>query len=236
MDSYHYEAYVAEFIGTFFLVLTVGLNVHQHTVLAPISIGSILMVLVFSTGSVSGAHFNPAVSLGVLLSQREKISGKDTFIYLTVQCLGAILGACTYWLILGETFTLAPLEPYNAWDAFVVEVIFSAGLVFVVLNVATTEQDADNHYYGLAIGFTLMSAAFACGAISGCVLNPALAIGAMLTHFFNTKQHASFSYIGLYLLAPIVGAIIANGLFRLIRPLEYRQSREKLISSDCTTA
>lgn len=232
MSSYNYEAYVAEFIGTFFLVLTVGLNAHQHTVLAPISIGSILMVLVFSTGSVSGAHFNPAVSLGVLLSQRDKISGNDAFIYLIVQCLGAILGGCTYWWILGETFTLGPLAPYTAWDAFVVEVLFSSALVFVVLNVATTEQDADNHYYGLAIGFTLMSAAFACGAISGCVLNPALTIAAMLTHFFHTKHPDSFSYLALYLFGPLVGALIANGLFRLIRPLEYRRSRDKLISGD----
>jgi len=228
MELMQYEAYVAEFIGTFFLVFTVGLNVLQNTALAPISIGSILMVLVFATGSVSGAHFNPAVSFGVFFSGREKLSGRDLIGYLGAQISGAFVASCFYWWVLGTTFTVGPQAGYGTWDAFIVETLFTTALVFVVLNVATTEEDAENHYYGLAIGFTLMAAAFACGPISGCCLNPALAIGAVLTHAMNTQHSKAATYFFLYLFAPLLGAFLANGLFRVIRPIEFRQVREKL--------
>merc|ERR1719487_1580988 len=102
------ESYVSEFIGTFFLVFTVGLNVLQNTTLAPLSIGSILMVMIFATGSVSGAHFNPAVTCGVLLSGRNKIHMVDSCIYVFVQLLGGLLAAFTYYWCMGATFTMHP--------------------------------------------------------------------------------------------------------------------------------
>eukprot|EP00397_Hematodinium_sp_SG-2012_P041480 GEMP01045693.1.p1 GENE.GEMP01045693.1~~GEMP01045693.1.p1 ORF type:complete len:242 (+),score=34.93 GEMP01045693.1:61-786(+) len=225
MEPRKYEAFIAEFIGTFFLVFTVGLNVLQHTALAPISIGSILMVLVFASGSVSGAHFNPAVSLGVYLSKRDKLSLPSMLIYFASQTVGAVVAGCVYWWILGATFTLQPEPGYGAWDAFIVETLFSSTLVFVVLNVATTEEDAENHYFGLAIGFTLMAAIFACGPISGCSLNPALVVGATLTHLIHTGSHKALTHFVVYLCAPFVGAVIANGLFRAVRPVEFRQVR-----------
>jgi len=214
------EAYFSEFIGTFFLAFTVGLNILQNTALAPISIGAILMVFIFSTGNVSGAHFNPAVTLGVKLSGRNQMQSLDAWLFMLSQTLAGIVAGFCYWWVFDATYTFKPQAEYTIGEAVACEVTFSTLLVFVVLNVATTEQDSNNHYYGLAIGFTLMAAAFACGPISMCCLNPALAIGAALTHYI----HSGFGlrHLVVYLLAPFVGSCIAVAMFHVVRPLEYR--------------
>lgn len=216
------EALFSEFIGTFFLVFTVGLNVLQNTALAPVSIGSILMVMIFATGSVSGAHFNPAVTFGVLLTMREQINWVDALFYIVVQLLGGLCAGLLYYAVLGATFTLKPGVGYDMVDAMFVEIAFTAALVFVVLNVATTRQDTNNHYYGLAIGFTVMAAAFACGSISGCSLNPAVTFGVMMSNFIHT--HGGLKYFALYVFSPLVGSIVAAGMFRVIRAAEYDKS------------
>jgi len=218
------EAYVSEFIGTFFLVFTVGLNVLQNTALAPVSIGSILMVMIFATGSVSGAHFNPAVTLGVLVSMRDQIHWVDACIYIIIQLFAGLCASGVYYYVLYATFTLHPGAGYGWMDAAVVEILFTAALVFVVLNVATTSQDTNNHYYGLAIGFTVMAAAFACGSISGCSLNPAVTFGVMVSNMLHTGT--GMKYFGLYFLAPLAGSFVAAGLFRLIRAAEYRNPKD----------
>lgn len=218
------EALASEFFGTFFLVLTVGFNVLQNAVLAPIAIGSILMVMIFATGSVSGAHFNPAVTIGVLAGGREKCHPVDACLYMVAQIIGGLAAGAVYWWVLGATFTLAPNSKggFDWIDALIAEILFSAALVFVVLNVATTEENANNQYFGLAIGFTVMSSAFAIGGISGCSLNPAVTCGVMLTHLFH--QGSGMQYFGLYLLCPILGALVAAGLFRVVRGAEYQKS------------
>jgi len=215
------EAYASEFFGTFFLVFTIGINVLQHTALAPISIGSILMVMIFATGSVSGAHFNPAVTVGVLLSGRNQITGSNAALYILSQLSGGLLAGMMYWSILGATFTMRPGKGYSAYDAAVVEVLFTAALVFVVLSVATTVQDKGNHYYGLAIGFTVMASAFAIGRISGCSLNPAVTFGVMVVNLMNLGH--GMGYFLLYTLCPFVGALVAAGLFRTVREVEYSE-------------
>jgi len=215
------EALFSEFFGTFFLVLTVGFNVLQNAALAPVAIGAILMVMIFSTGSVSGAHFNPAVTVGVLASQRDQIHPVDACFYVVAQIIGGIVAGACYWWVLGATFTLAPNAQYHWADAVVAEILFTAALVFVVLNVATTAEDANNQYFGLAIGFTVMSSAFAIGGISGCSLNPAVTCGVMLTHLFH--QGGGMTYFALYLLCPILGALLAVGLFRVVRNAEFHK-------------
>jgi len=215
------EALFSEFFGTFFLVLTVGFNVLQNAALAPVAIGSILMVMIFATGSVSGAHFNPAVTLGVLASGREQCHPVDACFYILAQTVGGLVAGAVYWWVLGATFTLAPGGAYHWADAVVAEILFTAALVFVVLNVATTAEDANNQYFGLAIGFTVMSSAFAIGAISGCSLNPAVTCGVMLTHLVH--QGGGMTYFALYLLCPILGALVGAGLFRVVRHSEYQK-------------
>jgi len=212
------EAYISEFIGTYFLVLTIGFNVLQNTALAPISIGSMLMAMIFATGKVSGGHFNPAVTLGVFC--RGKIDGNSACAYVAAQLVGGLFGGCTYLSMLGATFTLGPGIGYGLAAVCIVEVLFTAALVFVVLSVATTAQDEGNWYYGLAIGFTVMSAAFAIGPISGCSLNPAVTFGVFFSNFLHTG-YLRVSLLLLYTLAPIFGSLIAVCFFQVIREQEY---------------
>jgi aquaporin Z len=214
------ENYLAEFIGTFFLVFTVGLNVLQNTALAPVSIGAILLVMVFAGGSVSGAHYNPAVTVGVLLAQksRRNLHIIDAVVYIVVQCLAALVAAYTYYFVLGATFTLKPGHGFTAVEAAFAEGLFTFALVFVVLNTAVSEQDGNNHYFGLAIGFTLMSAAFAIGSVSGCSINPALAVGVMFSHYVHTGTGLEFAL--LYLLVPLFAGAAASAVFRVVRRAE----------------
>lgn len=224
--------FMSEFVGTFFLVYTIGMNVLQNVALAPISIGGILMVMVFATGNSSGAHFNPAVTLGVLTSgtskgvndkARQLISPKDAGIYMVVQCAAAFLGAMMYYWVLGATFTFQPGVGFTVYDAIIAELLFTTALVFVILNCATTIQDADNHYFGLAIGFTLMSSAFAIGGVSGCCLNPAVAVGVMLSNYIHTGGGGK--YFLLYTIVPFIGGLLGSVLFRVVRAYEYSRPK-----------
>ncbi|CEM04143.1 unnamed protein product [Vitrella brassicaformis CCMP3155] len=229
LSSYAWDAYVAEFVGTYFLVLTIGLNVVQENSLAPLSIGAILMVMIFAMGSVSGAHYNPAVTLAVYLSRRQKISLRDAGIYWGVQCLAGLIAGATFWGVLGDSFPLEPSAALISADgkaaairsACLVEILYTCALCFVILNVATTKQDTPNHYFGLAIGSTVGSAAIAIGGVSGCSLNPAVSIGVIITHAIASGSGAGLAYLGLYLLAPLVGSVFAAAVFYAVRPAEY---------------
>lgn len=214
------DACASEFVGTFFLVLTVGFNVLQNTALAPISIGSILMAMIFATGSVSGGHFNPAVTFGVFL-RGGKVDSTTAAAYVVSQLGGGLTAGLVYLNILHASFPLGPGVGYTLSAAALVEVLFTAALVFVVLSVATTAQNDGNWYFGLAIGFTVMAAAFAIGPVSGCSLNPAVTCGVMLSHLVHTGN-LKVSVLLLYTLAPLVGALLAVAFFQVIRRAEYK--------------
>lgn len=227
---------ISEFIGTFFLVFTVGLNVLQNQFLAPVSIGMILTVMIFASGNVSGAHFNPAVTIGVLCSSvipvekqtRNLISVGTAFHYIIAQTLGGLAASFLYWTLLHDTFTLKPGPGYTAGDAAIVEVLYTTALVFVVLNTATLAKKASSKHYmefnGMAIGFTVLSAAFAAGSVSGCSLNPAVTIGVMVSHAAHVGVTAeSFNLMLLYLVCQLVAPVIAVVLFMFVRKGEFSQ-------------
>ena len=204
--------YLTEFIGTFFLVLTVGCTgiAVGPGVIPQTAIGAALMVMVYAGGPVSGAHYNPAVTWGVFL--RGRCAALDVAPYMVAQVLGALAAsAAVMYLKLGAGATLfqAPIGP-----AFAAEVLFTFALVYVVLNVATTKSAAGNSYFGLAIGFTVSAGAFAVGNISGGAFNPAVAIGACMMGML------SWSAIWLYLIAEPIGATLAAVVFRVLRPDE----------------
>jgi len=198
-----------EFIGTFFLVFTVGSTVilRGAGVIPPLAIGSALMVMVYAGGHISGAHYNPAVSLGALL--RGRLSAAEIVPYWVAQFAGAAAAAAAVMCLGGTppaTFTAA-LGP-----AFLAESLFTFALVFVVLNAATSKDTAGNSFYGLAIGFTVLAGAFAVGPVSGGALNPAVTVGAMMLGLL--PWHLLWVYFGAQLLAGAVAGLV----FKLLNP------------------
>jgi aquaporin Z len=210
------KKFITEFIGTFFLVLVIGLTVIGGTgAMAPLAIGATLMVMVYAGGHISGAHYNPAVTLGVLI--RKRISVMDAVIYMAVQIAGAALAALLVRYFLPEKMpTEATVNP-DALKAMVGELVGTFALVYVVLNVATAKANAGNSYFGLAIGFTVTGMAYALGAFSGGAFNPAVAIGALF------MKMADISDIWLYLVGCFGGAALAALVFWYNNPEDRGQ-------------
>jgi aquaporin Z len=204
--------YIAEFIGTFFLVLTVGCTVIGHGAgpLAPLAIGSALMVMIFAGGHISGGHFNPAVTLGVWL--RGKCEAKDVVPYMIFQVMGAVLAGFIVKFLKGGA-AVAPLQPATV-PALLAEFLFTFALVYVVLNVATAKGTLGNSFYGLAIGFTVLVGAFSVGNISGGAFNPAVAAG------ISVMGLSSWTNIWIYLVAEFAGGAVAAGAFKALNPAD----------------
>ena len=208
--------YVTEFIGTFFLCLTIGLTVLGGTPLAPLAIGASLMVMVYMGGHVSGGHFNPAVSLAVLL--RGKMASVGEFVgYVVSQCAGAIVAGLAVYAILGRTFAPAPAPTASVMGAFLVELLYTFALALVVLNAAASAKTHGNSFYGIAIGFTVVVAAFAGGPISGGAFNPAVGLGPILVD--TMLGEGTLANLWLYLVAPLAG----GGLAALVFGLQERE-------------
>ena len=202
--------YLTEFIGTFFLVLTVGLTVIGAVPMAPLAIGASLMIMVYMGGHVSGGHYNPAVSLAVLL--RGKLASTGEFLaYVVSQLAGAIAAALVAYVITGKTFAPAPAESTSALGALLVETLFTFALALVVLNSAVSAKTQGNSFYGLAIGFTIVVAAFAGGSISGGAFNPAVGTGPILVQV--ALGGGSLSHLWLYLVGPFLGGSLAAAVF-----------------------
>jgi len=203
------KKYLVEFIGTFFLVGTIGnvvLAPNDAGAMAPLAIGAILMVMVFMGGHVSGAHYNPAVTLGVYL--RGKCSASDVPGYMVAQVAGAIAAAGVVMFLKG-TSPLAPME-INVARALVAEFIYTFALVSVVLNVPTSKGTAGNSFYGRAIGFTVLAGAYSVGAVSGGAFNPAVAVGATLLGLFAPAN------IWVYLVANFAAAAAAAAVYKVV--------------------
>jgi len=219
----HWCKYLSEFIGTYFLVLTIGCNVLTGSVGSAISIGMMLMVMVYALASVSGAHFNPAVTLAILCSLRGLITVQDSVFYVVFQLLGGFCASATYWMLFGDSFTLQPVGKFTMYAAMCVEIVYSMALCYVVLNVATTHKQDGNNYFGLAIGFTVVSAALAIGGISGCSLNPAVSFGTIMINALDMGTYG-LKYFALYFFSPLVGSLLACLSFYLVqRSDEYRK-------------
>ena len=213
------QKYLVEFIGTFFLVLVICLTGGNY--LAPLAIGSMLMVMVYFGGHVSGAHYNPAITLAILI--RGKINMKDSLIYVVFQLLGAFCAALLFNLIWGRSVGgPRPNADINVLKALAIEIIFTFALASVVLAVATSKKTAGNNYYGIAIGFTVMAAAIAGGSISGGAYNPAVATGPILVDtFFGTCSCHPIENLWIYLVGPFTGAAVAAFVYRFINPDEF---------------
>lgn len=200
---------LVEFIGTFFLVLVVALSGN------PIAIGFILMAMVYMGGYISGAHYNPAVTLGLWVSK--KIDRNDVLQYMAAQLLGGFAGAGAYISIKKDFFLPAPGADVNWLTAFMVEVLFTFALVSVVHHVAATEKTKGNDYYGLAIGMTLLAAATAGGPISGGAFNPAVGVSPLIFDLSAISSHVG--NILLYAAGPMTGGALAGWVYTRMKNL-----------------
>jgi aquaporin Z len=202
---------ITEFIGTFFLVLVVGMVVTGGKGdFSPIAIGSVLMCMIFAGAHVSGAHYNPAVTLAVLL--RGRIVLKEAVAYVIVQIIGAIAAASIVQFVMPDKIPEAANAMTSTASGLIAEVLGTFALAYVVLNVATAKGTTGNMFYGLSIGFTVLSMAYAFGALSGGAFNPAVAVGISLMHL------ASWSDFWVYLVGCFGGAALAAIVFRINNP------------------
>lgn len=199
--------YLYEFIGTFFLVFTVGMTVlagGELQAFAPIAIGSVLAVMVYAGAHISGGHYNPAVSLAVFL--RGKLNKEDLVGYWLVQLLAGVVAAYISMYFLG---TPEKNESMDVMKVFPAEFLFTFALCFVALNVAYSKANKGNSYFGFAIGFIVISGAYAVGNVSGAAFNPAVALGVTI---MNLNEWTNlWVYFVATLLAGAFAAYITKG-------------------------
>ena len=203
--------YFTEFIGTMFLVLVVGIAAigGQAGAMAPVAIGTVLMVMVYAGGHISGAHYNPAVTFAILI--RKKITINDAVVYWIAQ----IGGAMAAWAIAKFIFDVegqGTSAIKSVEQGLGAEILGTFALAYVVLNVATAKANNGNSFYGLAIGFTVMTCAFTFGGYSGGAFNPAVAIGASLMKGFIWAD------LWIYLVGSLGGALLAGLIFNMNNP------------------
>jgi aquaporin Z len=201
---------LTEFVGTFVFLSVIALfpSTGPASPLAPVAIGSALMVMVYMGGHISGAHYNPAVSLGLFL--RRKIDAVTMGAYWVVQLVAGALAFVLGHLVTGRSGGIHPGPGVATAGALTIEALFTFALVLVIINVVATKATEGNSYFGLAIGFTVLAAAFAGGPISGGAFNPAVGFGATLGAVLYAG--GSWSDLWLYVVGPVAGAAIAAGV------------------------
>ena len=200
------KKYLTEFIGTFFLVLIIGLSKN------PLAIGFGLTILVYMGAHISGAHYNPAVSLAMLM--RKEININDFIKYISSQVLGASLAAYVISIMMSNMIVQPDLQEPVA-VILIAELLFTYLLVFVILNVATHPNLEGNSFYGFAIGLTVMTGAYCVGPLTGGVFNPAVSIGPSLIDLI-TGNGISQHFLWYYLTAPVAGSVLAVIHFNFI--------------------
>ena len=202
--------YIAEFIGAFFLVLTIGCTVIPGSpgVIAPLAIAAILMTMIYAFGHISGGHFNPGVTVGVLV--RGRCSPKDAAAYIVAQLAGAALAALVVGVLVGYPQAAMAIKDVKA--ALLAEFLFSFALVSVVLHVATAKGNAGNSFFGVSIAAVVLAGAFAVGGISGGAFNSAVALG------MGMMKMVAFNDLWIHVVANLSAGAVAGLLFRAMMP------------------
>lgn len=215
------KKYFVEFIGTFFLALIIALSVNNTAGnMAPFAIGSILMVMVFAGGHISGGHFNPAVTLGVWI--RGKCKTKDVPGYMIGQVAGALLGAFTGRYLLAFIPGATDIVTSGQFDFIggtLAEFLGTFALVWAVLHTSTEEDTQGNSFYGLAIGFTIMACTYGLGGITGGAFNPAIAVG------ISAIGMTSWSNIASFLIGQLLAGVLAAFVFMYVSDVSFKKKK-----------
>jgi len=205
------KKYIIEFIGTFFLAITIALTGN------PLAIGGILTALIYMGYTVSGAQYNPAITIAVWI--QKKINGKEAGLYILSQCLGVAAASLSYHLLYGNTrvFFLSPDHTINILKPLFIEAIFTFVLAMVILHTAVSQKTAGNPYYGLAIGITVTAIAYTGGNISGGAFNPAIGcVPILMESIMSVCECHPINHLWIYLVGPLTGSVAAAVLFRYL--------------------
>ncbi len=200
--------YLVEFIGTFFLVFTIGMSVIKPGIgdFAPLAIGSVLMVMVYAGGHISNGAYNPAVTIALWM--RGRVAKLDVPGYIAAQVLAAVVAAVIALYLKGNPEV--PAGDLKVVPSLIAEFLGTFALCWVVSNTATAKATAGNSNYGLAIGFTVMAMAYAVGSISGGAFNPAVAVGITVMHVVKGAN------LWIHLVADFAGGVAAAFAFRAL--------------------
>jgi len=199
---------VSEFIGTFMLVLTVGLNVIGGSKAPVWSIAAALMCSIFALGNCSGGHFNPAVTTAITVAGADPNMATDSWLYMLSQFTGGMLAAITYSVMeKGATFPLAPGAGHTWSSAWFAEFVFTFVLCYVVLCVACCDSTKYNQVFGLAIASCVTAGGYAIGGVSGGSLNPAVSFGLAMSSLGG--GHGIFHMVPYIIVELAAGAVAA---------------------------
>jgi len=218
---------LGEFIGTYLLILTVGFNILSgQSTWAVLSIASVLMVSIYALASVSGANFNPAVTLTLYLTKTETDVTKVAA-YMGTQIIAGICAGFTYFAVFGEAKNLAPGAhvdhgEFGLFGAAVIEILYTFVLCFVVLRGAVIAEK-NNESFGMAIAFSVVAGGYAGGWISGGCFNPAVAFGLDVS-----SAHMGVKWCFLYTLFEFIGSALAAGIHMFIESGEMTMAKKCL--------
>ncbi len=193
------KRYLVELIGTFFLVLAISVTGN------PWAVGPMLMAMVYLGYHISGAHYNPAVTLAVYL--RGKLAVQHVGYYMLAQIAGALLASVLYNLVYGTVFIQELAPEASMWVVMLLEVLLTFVWCSVVLAVSTTSALRGNYIYGVAIGITLMGIAFFAGSY-----NPAVALGSVLFSLVRTGSLGGLNALAVYTVGPLIGGVLSGYL------------------------
>lgn len=211
---------VAEFIGTFLLVLAVGCNVlGNNQTWGAVSIACTLMVMIYAFASVSGSHFNPAVSVALGIAKKVPGGWKQVAAYCIAQVFGAAVASVSFFAVFAKGVPVGPKDGF-AIGACLCEILYTFMLCFVVLNAAASNKNAGrNQFFGLAIGFVIIAGGYGSAPLGAGCFNPAVALGLLFSSF------AGVGWCAVYTVAELLGAGLAVALFRVLRPEEATDDR-----------
>lgn len=201
--------YITEFLGSFFLILVIGLTAGTGTIFAPLAIGAIYMAMIYMGYQSSGAHYNPAITLGALIDRR--IKPAEAGIYLALQLFGGLLAVLMVDVLVQDqsfTFLITAGEAATIWQALLTEILFTFLIVLVYLHTTSASGTQSNAYYGLAISLSFVGAIWAGGEISGGAFN-------LVSGLSSNLLHQSYQDIWIYAVGPLVGGAMAGLLLRL---------------------
>jgi aquaporin Z len=209
-----YRRYIAEFIGTFFLILTICMVGYGKVSsdLQPLAVGTVLIAMIYACGHISAAHFNPAVTIAFFL--RGKIDIKNAGFYILAQMLGGLAAALLTGVLISAkpptTALMLPPQYFSVLPALLAEVVGAFAWVWVILNVATAKALEGNSFYGIAIGFTVTALMYTLGSVSGSVFNPAVALATCIVQF------SSWNNLWIYMVGSIIGAVLGAIVFKYV--------------------